>query len=86
MQVRSSVQCGFRQNGEHLLNEGLTTLDDGALTFGEREFINAMVEAKLAEIVTASEPGLRQGEVIPLSSARPKQARRPMRTRKARGG
>ncbi len=43
------MQCGFRQDGQPLLNVGVTVLDEGKLTFGEREFIKAMVDARLAE-------------------------------------
>ncbi len=51
MRVRCDYQCGFRQDGQPLLQEGLTVLDEATLTFGEREFIKVMVDSKLAEIV-----------------------------------
>ena len=55
MHVVSKLQCGFRQDGSILLHKGDNHLAEPLLPT-ERAFIDAMVLAKLVEIVSEVPP------------------------------
>ncbi len=57
MRVLSKLRCGFKQDGSALLQEGDNHLVE-PLTLGERAFIDALVSAKLVEIVSEPEAPL----------------------------
>lgn len=51
MKVRSTIACGFRREGETLLQEGLNDLDETRLTDGERLFISELAKEKIVEVL-----------------------------------
>ena len=80
MYVVSKLQCGFRQDGSVLLQKGDNHLEEPLLPT-ERAFINAMVLAKLVEIVPEVPHARSSG--TKLKSSGEETPKRTMRVRRA---
>ena len=63
MRVRSTLQIGYRHDGQPLLNVGENVLAE-PLSIHEREFIDAMVQAGVVEIVVSEAPPASETKLI----------------------
>lgn len=90
MKVFSKHACGFRRNGGVLLKKGETVLEE-PLTRSERLFVETMVKAKIARIISEPAPEAPVSETRltteeATSSRLDEEPKKPMRVRRRAAG